>query len=144
MIQVKENKGITLVTLVITVIVMIIIAGATIYNGINEIKESREKKQLSELEIVNQAVYEAYTYYNKTKNASYIVGEALTQSEIYSLAGMLEVNLITIPNTYDQLLRSYYRLTPETLEQIGIHNSKDNYVVNYITRRSNKRITFKN
>lgn len=136
--MIKNNKGITLIILVITVIVMSIIAGATIYSGTKEIEKSTENKQLSELKIVNQAVYEAYAHYNKTKDSTYIVGEALNQNEIDSLISKLGINLIEIPNTYDNLLRCYYRLTPITLENIGIYKSKDSYVVNYLTRRSNK------
>ena len=129
----KSKSGITLVILMITVLVMFIIAGTTIYIGIREVQSSKENKLLSEVEIVNHAVYEAYLNYVRTKNTSFLVGQPLENSDVANLSSSIGVKFVTIPNNYDDVLKQYYRLTPSDLEDIGIYKSEDVYVVNYLT-----------
>ena len=39
--KIKENKGITLISLIVTIIVLMIIAGITVYNGKDTIKQAK-------------------------------------------------------------------------------------------------------
>ena len=39
----KNNKGISLITLLVTVIVIIIIASISVYNGANVVRDARKK-----------------------------------------------------------------------------------------------------
>lgn len=129
----KENKGITLVVLVITIVTMLIIASVTMYSGISQIDTAEDYKLLSELEIVKNGVYERYANYKKTKNIELLVGTKLTNTEIQTLASNIGITLITIPSSYNEDEKAYYRLTPYELDDIGIKSSEDNYVVNYVT-----------
>lgn len=129
----KDNKGITLITLGVTIIIMLLLAGLTIYTGTNVIKNSREQQAIAELGMVNHAVYERYINYTKTKDAATLIGEKMTASEAQTIASQIGVTLITIPNSYNENEKAYYRLDPSNLEKIGIHDSKDNYIVNYVT-----------
>lgn len=132
--QIKSTSGVTLTMLAIMVLVIGIIAGVSVYYGSNEIANSKEDKLLSEVQIVNQAVYEAYISYTKTQNDSYLVGEKLSKSSAESIASSMGVTLVSIPSTYEEdALSYYYRLTPENLNKIGIEEAKDTYIVNYLT-----------
>lgn len=134
MLQFKSEKAITLTALVITVIVMLILAGVTIYSGIGDINQARENKALSEVQIVQHAVLEAYTKYVKTKDVTFLVGAKVEDGELTELANTIGITLVTIPSDYtDDDLKAYYRLTPENLEKIGIYESEDTYIVNYLT-----------
>lgn len=129
--KMKEKKGITLVTLVITVIIMLILTGITIYLGVDEIEQARERQLLTEVEMVSHAVYEAYVGYQKTKNETYLVGEIISKEVANILANEMGVILVSIPSDYAEVEKAYYRLTPADLEKIGIQKSEDNYIVNY-------------
>ena len=144
MINTKDNKGITLVALIITVVVLSIIAGVSIYIGSNDIQNSKDHIAIAELEEVKHMVGEAYLLYKKTNNINYLHSSStVSTTEINSIAEELGVMLVTIPanpNTpgttaYDQyeLEIKYYRLTPTDLTNIGVENSDDTYIVNYIT-----------
>lgn len=133
MLQLKSTKGITLTLLAITVVVMTIIAGIIVYNGVSDIQQAKENKALSEIQMVQHAVFEAYTKYSKTKDVTFLAGEKAEESEVAELASTLGVTLVTIPENYDEITRGYYRLTPLNLEKIGIYGSEDIYIVNYLT-----------
>lgn len=133
MLQFKSTKGISLIVLAITIMVMLIIAGIVIYDGIDSVRQAKENKALSEVQIVQHAVLEAYTNYSKTKDVSFLVGVKVEDSEVTALASTLGVTLVTIPEVYDETIRAYYRLTQANLEKIGINKSVDTYIVNYLT-----------
>ena len=130
----KDNKGITLTVLVITIIVLSIIAGTLTYSGINSINKSRDQVLLAELDEVKHMVGESFIIYNKTKNANYLVGEILSPSEVTTLQQTLGVTFINnISDTYTENEKAYRRLTPSDLLKIGVEDSEDTYVVNYVT-----------
>ncbi|MBR6033320.1 MAG: hypothetical protein IKP28_00975 [Clostridia bacterium] len=129
----KENAGVTLVALIITMIVMIIIAGTSIYIGINDIDNSQDSMAKAELEEVKNIIGQRYLNYIKTKNKAYFAGTKLSSSEVSAVESKIGRLLIPIPNTFDEDERAYYRLTPNDLVTIGIEDSLNTYVVNYIT-----------
>jgi len=137
--KLKRKQGITLTVLVITVVVLMIIGGTVIYNGITEVQQAQENKALSEAQIVQGAVLQAYTNYTKTKNETFLAGTQVTQDEMTALASELGITLVTIPSKYYDEdgnltnIAAYYRLSPLVLEEIGIYESEDTYVVNYFT-----------
>ena len=129
----KENRGISLVVLIITITLLLIIASATIYMGRTGISETQDQLLLKELEQINFVVGECYTNYIKFKNSSFLYGEKLTSAEITSFATENHITLITIPNTYNEKERAYYRLTPEMLNKLGVENCSNSYIVNYLS-----------
>ena len=46
---------------------------------------------------------------------------------------MLGITLVTIPSGYSEKERAYYKLDKASLLEIGIKNTDDEYVVNYIS-----------
>ena len=129
----KDENGITLIALMITIILMLILASITISSGISEIRNSRDKKELAELRIVNHAVYEMYVKYTKNPSTVTLIGEKITTEQMQAVADEMGITLISIPDSYNENIRAYYRLTPDNLEKIGIYDSEDTYIVNYVT-----------
>lgn len=138
----KEEKGITLVTLVVTIIILLILAGIGTYSGMNTLPKSEDSKLSSELLIVQHAILEAYTKYIATnkvvQNEDALAGEQLTGSESYiensngiyyfKYDGENKIEL------KDNNISNYYLLsTEDEFKELGITNTKDSYVVNYAT-----------
>ena len=122
---IKDNKGITLVTLVITIIVIVLIAGVTTYSGIDASKKARENKFKIELSIVQHAIEEVYYKYTISENENIFIGRKLTDlSEIST-----DIRQQLISNT----VGDYYELSQVQLKSIGVNNAEDTYIVNYKT-----------
>ena len=75
----KNQKGVTLIALVVMIIIILVIATITTYSGVNTLQDSKEKKLIVELEMVQHAALEIYTKYKTVGIESYLVGEELTK-----------------------------------------------------------------
>lgn len=62
MINIKENKGITLVSLVITIIIILILTGVTTRNFSISNEEAKYNKMISDIKLLNDKIL---VYYNK-------------------------------------------------------------------------------
>lgn len=60
----KNNKGISLITLLITVIILIIISSISIYNGINMIHDTRKKAAEDKLKVICSAILKDDSFLN--------------------------------------------------------------------------------
>ncbi len=133
MIRKKNQKGVTIVSLVITVIVLMIVAGIGVKVGTDQITKTKDNTVVSELSMVQHAILEQYTKYKTTKNANYLVGNMVSGEELNSITSTLGVTLVTVPSSYSEKERAYYKLDKASLLEIGIKNTDDEYVVNYIS-----------
>lgn len=129
----KNQKGVTIVSLVITVIVLMIVAGIGVKVGTDQITKTKDNTVVSELSMVQHAILEQYTKYKTTKNANYLVGNMVSGEELNSITSTLGVTLVTVPSSYSEKERAYYKLDKASLLEIGIKNTDDEYVVNYIS-----------
>lgn len=128
----KNNKGITLISLVITIIVLLILSGIGLTMGTNMISTSQDKKLISELNMVQHAILEQYAKYQATKDLSYIkVGNKMELADVKKIASNIGIELVNIPDTYSN--KDYYKLDKLSLLKIGIENTEDEYIVNYIS-----------
>lgn len=127
----KSSNGITMVSLVITIIVLAIITAVGINWGISGIKDVKDSKLTSELQIVQHAVLEQYTKYKTTRDTVYLVGNKVTNEEVTAIANELGITLVSIPDTYSN--KDYYKLDKASLSAIGIEDSTDEYIINYIS-----------
>lgn len=133
--KISNQTGVTLIALVITIIVLIIIAGITIGAGISGIKQTRENRLITELNMLNHAILERYTKASLTGedypgvkitevgiNLDTVLSEMATQSGLN----------ITRKDNNDE---NYYYLTNDNggLNALGITNAEDEYIVNYET-----------
>ena len=152
--MIKNNKGITLITLVITVIVLLILAttGITaIRTSMNQVKDDQLN---TELGIVRQAIIEQYALAEAVEKikvpenepqVSFWIGTRIHETDLNSIA--IPTNENINPNDknapiFTERLKEYhpqfqedfyYRLNPEELKKIGIHDASDDYLVNYGT-----------
>lgn len=128
----KSNKGVTLISLVITIIVLLILSGIGITMGTNMISTSQDKKLISELNMVQHAILEQYAKYQTTKDTSYIkIGNKMELADVKDIASNMGIELANIPDSYSN--KDYYKLDKLSLLKIGIENTEDEYIVNYIS-----------
>lgn len=128
----KSNKGITLITLVITMIILLILGGISLTVGNNMIEETQDKKLVSELNMVQHAILEQYAKYQTTKDTSYIkVGNRMELADVKDIARNIGIELVNIPDNYSN--KDYYKLDKLSLLKMGIENTEDEYIVNYIS-----------
>lgn len=127
----KTQKGITIVSLVITIIILLIISSIGINFGINGINSTKDSKLESELNMVQHAVLEQYTKYKTTKDIVYLVGNKVPEEQLKEITEELGIALVNIPDTYSN--KDYYKLDKASLKEIGIQETEDEYIVNYIS-----------
>lgn len=130
----KNQKGITLISLVITIIILLILASISIYTGTNNVKESRDSAVKTELQFVQQAVLQKYAKYKLTGDKSILPGNPYPDftklNEIISQIN--EKTKVTIV-LKDENANNYYLLDKNSLQALGITNTEDEYIVNYTT-----------
>ena len=129
--KLKTQKGITLVALAITVIVLLIVSLITVNFGINGISNIKDSRLEAELNMVQHAILEQYTKYKTTKNIAYLVGNKVSQEQLNEISNELGITLVNIPNTYSN--KDYYKLDKASLKEIGIQETNDEYIINYIS-----------
>lgn len=127
----KTQKGITLISLVITIIILLIISSIGINFGINGIRSTKDSKLEAELNMVQHAILEQYAKYKTTKDMVYIVGNKVSEEQLRGITSELGITLVNIPNTYFN--KDYYKLDKASLKEIGIQETDDEYIVNYIS-----------
>ncbi|MNT14914.1 hypothetical protein D3C72_1499380 [compost metagenome] len=123
--DIKNNSGISLIILVVTIVVLLILSTIVFNIGGDIFNNTQNDTSLSELKIVKQAVLEKYTKYLAVKDESILVGEDISKIDVENIISGLGITL--------QSNGGYKRLVPDLLEQIGVTNAKDTYIVNYET-----------
>lgn len=137
----KNEKGITLVTLVITIVVLAIIASITITGGINAKKNVKDTKSAvleAEITQVQQIVLETDMKYKQTKNSNILLGKKITFNEAKTSLQEISSSLSLRGENYDDTSNQddeiyYYKIDSEILEKLGITGSEQQYIINYST-----------
>lgn len=141
----KNNKGVTLIALTVTIIVLMIIASVATYSGIEALRDAKEEAQISEINMMKQAVVENYTKYQTTKDVMYLRGNILKYAEIISVINNLNsksntavsLRAANYGNDLNELsekkIEYYYELTNNDLSEMGVSQVEDVYIVNYKT-----------
>ena len=134
----NHEKGITLLALVITIIVLIILASTIVNISQNGIKQSKEDTMLSELGIVQNAILQRKTKADLTDED--YPGETIIEANINLEKTIEEMNNHRASGEEEITKKdddnsNYYFLSTENggLEELGITNSEDAYIVNYET-----------
>lgn len=147
-INLKNSKGITIITLIITIIVMIILATISIKYGLRSINSVQDSTIETGLETVQQALIQQYTKVNSIggdKKEYY--GTPQSEKDIEKILEKHGVkgsenkfNLLNFDYTNNKYTstvtedNAYYLLNPSDLEKLGITGAKgSSYLVNYST-----------
>ena len=131
--NIRKEKGVTMVALVVTIIVLSILTGVSITASIGRHKDAEDTAKIVELEIIQHTILERYT-------KSQLTGETLPGTSFESQEALnQEIEQINT-NTENQKIRlkgtnyeDYKILDKETLKKLGISNVQDTYIVNYKT-----------
>ena len=136
--NIKNAKGVTLIALTITIIVLLILAGVSITSGLASIKDSKKKRYLSEVNMVQNAVLQRYTKAELTHED--YPGQKITREGIRIDDVISDINSkkasdqgeITKKDTDES---NYYLLTADNggLDELEISNSESEFIVNYKT-----------
>ena len=129
----KENKGITLISLIVTMVVMSIILAitvATMKKDNNTVKETKSSMKTYELQEIQQVVFENYIKYIQTKNEDYLVGTKCTSA---SELTQYETELGITFKEKSEYGNYFFLDSSEALDKLGISNTKDKFIVNYKT-----------
>jgi Tfp pilus assembly protein PilE len=124
---VKQNHGITLVSLVITIIVLIIITGIAIFAGTSTIKSTKIAGFMTELELIQEKVN---TIYEKRKlnkediNYYSSLGQNISIIDSSKLANLL--------NGVSE--EGYYYFSKEDLKKLELDNISQEVIINFETR----------
>ena len=133
--QMRNKKGITLVSLVITIIVLSILASIATYSGISVIKSSKFTAFTAELKIMQTGVNTIYEDSKKNENGSEQYGDLLT-GEVQEQANKVftsEAAGITDQTGYRYWSSNYIKntLKIEGVEQSFFVNLEKRSVVSY-------------
>ncbi len=128
----RKNKGITMVALVITIIILLILAGISVTGVIRGIDETNESSAISQLEMVQHALLERKTKADLTKEKETLPGTTADYTELQNL-----INEINTKSSANITLRGnkedYKELSTADLNELGIEKETNTFIVNYKT-----------
>ena len=123
MLKIKNEKGITLIVLILTMLLLIIIAAISIDYAYDGIMYSKERRMLTEVEEVQQAVMEKYTELTQLKiennEDSYDdFAETISTSDLSKYSDILKH---TYDNTEDiEPSKRYYTISADQMKKLDI------------------------
>lgn len=123
MLKIKNEKGITLIVLILTMLLLIIIAAISIDYAYDGIIYSKERRMLTEIEEVQQAVMEKYTELTQLKiennEDSYDdFAETISTSDLSKYSDILKH---TYDNTEDiEPSKRYYTISADQMKKLDI------------------------
>lgn len=123
----KNEKGITLISLAITIIVMLIIVGAVTYSGRESIDTSKRVAFISEMEIIQSKVnniYEKRKLSQEDKQYYDNLGQELSVLEAETLYKILG----------DSSVDGFKYFSKEDLKNLELENITQGVIINFDTR----------
>ena len=130
MIELKNNKGITLVALIITVILMLILASVAAYSGTNIYKEMQVTKFITQMQLIQTKIDELVED-KKTEN----IGEDISADEEKKKIINFAYSNGEIKSATEDYKNKFRYMSKENIEtQLNIDNIEDDILVNFETR----------
>lgn len=125
----RKNRGITLVSLVITIILLLIITGISITGTLRGHEETEEASEISELNMIQHAILERYTKAQLTKET--LPGTDIEKDQVQKTID--EINNESNEQQISLKGTEYKRLDTTDLSNLGIKKEEDTFIVNYKT-----------
>lgn len=130
MIELKNNKGITIVALIITVILMLILVSVATYSGINTYKNTEVTKFVAQMQLI-QTKIDGLVEENNIEN----IGEEITTDETKKNIIDLAYTNGEIQSNTDEYKNKFKYISRENLQlQLDIADIEDDVLVNFETR----------
>ena len=149
----KNNKGITLITLIITIIAIIILASVFMATGTESLEEAKKSEIANEIHQLKLAIVDKFTSYQKNDGNVFLIGELAKNKWPNSddcVDKVIEVLIFDEDDTFEEKTLKTNRVSIEIardydkyvkiiysgdMESLGLQKySKDNaYIVNYNT-----------
>lgn len=127
---IKKEAGITMLVLVITIIVLGIIGSVLISYSVVGTRETKDKKYLTNLQIVQHAIYERYEQYKITNDSSLLIGSSVDKPS--TSFNWEDDNIYWTATKADE---KYYQVGKTQLKALGVDNPDDTiYIINYKTQ----------
>ena len=79
-IMLKENKGITMISLVVTIIILMILASITTYSGISTAKDARYYNGIHQMKVMQAEVNDWYESKNDSDETGWNKGVSISAS----------------------------------------------------------------
>ena len=118
--NIKNNKGITLITLTITIIVLAIIAGITVYSGIDTVKRTNLESMRTNMLLIQAKAKEYVEEANfKIGQNSDVTEKSKIVTDIFSSIGC-KSPYPDIPTINGNDTRGYWLVTETTFEKMGL------------------------
>ena len=128
--NIRKEKGITLIALILTMVILLILSGISITGTMNSKDKTSESAEISELDIIQHAALERYTKAQLTKEE--LPGTVVEKSKVKELID--EINSLSGANIILKGTTSEYKeLNKTDLKNLGISNEDDIYIINYST-----------
>lgn len=129
-VNIKDEKGITLVTVIVMIIVMTIIASVSIVGGVKVLREAKEQVKEANLSEVKAVV--------NRESAKVVTSGVLTPANA-TLYGVKNAKITTVrindDGVEEEVIKAigedWYLLDSATLNDMGIEYINEDYVVNY-------------
>lgn len=131
--KIKNEKGVTMVSLVVTIIVFLIILGISLNLGIISTDETKSNKMQAELQMIQQV---AISEYVKAKKLNYTNSDEIPPNYVGTIIDVLDLPMEIewqITENPSERYKAYYVVTPEQLADIEVSNAEDTYIINYYT-----------
>lgn len=120
--KIKNNKGISLMSLIITILVIIILAAIVIVGGYTDnVKEAQVAKMLNEFdEVINAVSQRGYEHQLDPDVYPYENSRAFSEADSITIDDVIYGD-------------GYYLVTSKELEKLGVTGTTRDFVVNYST-----------
>lgn len=123
----KNEKGITLISLVVTIVIMLIIAGVATYSGMESIQSSKKSAFISEMEMIQAKVNSIYEERkNNTEKVEYYnnIGQDISIIDETKLATLFPENNFL----------GFKYFNSNDLKKLDLYNINHEVLINYDTR----------
>ena len=133
--KMKNEKGVTLLSLVIAVIVLSIISGISVTTGVGSIRSAKYTELQTELKVMQAKINEIGDIYeeeNKTlgtdigTNEQEILNTTEVEEQLKKKAGNDTTKLEAIKNGFRLCTQDYIK------QELGIESVKRDYIVNFL------------
>ena len=127
----KNNKGITLVSLVIMIIVLLILASVGTNTGISVIRQSKFNRTIGEMKILQVKINELYEEYKSGELDIENIGTVIPPS----LLTKAQMALTAVEGSFNNIANFKYVTADYIKNTLDVDGVEEDYIINIKTRK---------